>query len=122
MEVGIIDAVSEFVLYVVYTILMAAASVIAGYGAAFMRKLYENKRLERIANELLQKEDFTRRAVLAAQQIWGKTLNGPERYEKAYHRLSAQLETYGLKFTPQELEDLIESVYKELKIEYGKYW
>ena len=96
------------------TLLSAIAVVAVYYLTKFLKKNFDDKEQEVI-------REIARDGVLFAQEVF-EHLDGPKRYEKAMEHVSRRLKDLGIKIDAKDLEDIIHSVLKEVKSEFGALW
>ncbi|TCJ01605.1 phage holin [Cytobacillus praedii] len=95
-------------------ILAALINIAVGYVIVFLRK-------HKVIKELEAHKELVNIAVVAIQQAY-ETLDGNEKFELAKDWIVSMANSKGLKITDKEIEFLIDSAVKELKVEFGDEW
>ena len=95
--------------------------VAAGFVVALIKRSLGTEKMKRLTEELENKREIVETVVLFVQQVYTH-YDGEEKFAKAFERVAERLNEAGLKTSPAEIEDLIESSIKLFKKEFGDSW
>lgn len=95
--------------------------VAAGFVVALIKRSLGTEKMKRLTEELENKREIVETVVLFVQQVYAH-YDGEEKFAKAFERVAERLNEAGLKTSPAEIEDLIESSIKLFKKEFGDSW
>lgn len=104
----------EFTDSIILYLLLTLVTLLIGFGLAFLRA--------KLANEKdITLKSLARDAVLYAQETNGK-FSGIIRWDVATEIIESQAKKKGIKLESEDVEVLLKSVLKELKITAGEKW
>lgn len=111
----------EALFNLIVTILTVAINVVAYFLVKYLKTKAGVETLREIETYLLSKQELAKIAVLFAQQMY-KSFDGEIRYQKALQKLTELFDNYGFEIDDAELDALIESMLKQLKMEFSEEW
>ena len=110
------------------TLINAIVSVVAllmsgliGILISWLKKKLGVEKMKQIVAELENKQAIIDAVVLCVQQLY-ETLEGKEKYDKAFKLASKWLTEKGLEISANEIKVLIESSVKKMKKEFSEGW
>lgn len=112
---------NQDLLTAIISLLTLLGSGLIGILIAWLRKKLGVEKMRKIAAELDSKQAIVEAVVLCVQQVY-KAAKGTEKYEKAVVMAVEWLSEFGFTVSAVELETLIESAVKTLKLKFADAW
>jgi tyrosyl-tRNA synthetase len=113
--------IMDMLLNVIYSLIIVGMGALGTLTFSFLKEKVGIEKLERIKQELENKQKLAKIAVLFIQQVY-KDYNGEDKYNKAVEALVSLAVQNKIKLNENEIKLLIESALKSFKNEFGEQW
>lgn len=112
----------DLIMNLMYNLLLLLITAGVALAVDLIRRKLGTEKMRKIQAELETKQELALVAVKAVEQLWVRTLKGPEKVSKAAEIISNQANRIGLTIPPDEIEALIEWAVRTMKDEFGEQW
>ena len=112
---------NEALLNAVVSLVVLLMSGLIGILISWLKKKLGVEKMKQLVAEIENKQAIIDAVVLCVQQLY-ESLEGREKYDKAFKLASQWLGEKGLNVTANELKVLIESSVKKMKKEFADNW
>lgn len=117
MEI-IIPAATDFLSVIIYVLIFTISGIITIY----FRERYGVEKMHRIADELKNEESIAYRSLMLIKESLQESGLVDDNLQKTTEWTSKILKNKGIRVKPDEVEDIIKSVYNEFKEQFIGDW
>ncbi len=103
-------------------LILAAVLAVTGLATAWVKERLGVEKMQKIEAQLRNKESIAYRSLMLIQEALQESGLVEDNLDRATEWASKELKKMNIKVTPDELQDLIKSMYNEIKDEFIEQW
>ncbi len=103
-------------------LILAAVLAVTGLATAWVKERLGVEKMQKIEAQLRNKESIAYRSLMLMREALEESGLVEQNLDRATEWASKELKKMNIKVTPDELQDLIKSMYNEMKDEFIEQW
>lgn len=103
-------------------LILAAVLAVTGLATAWVKERLGVEKMQKIEAQLRNKESIAYRSLMLMREALEESGLVEQNLDRATEWASKELKKMNIKVTPDELQDLIKSMYNEIKDEFIEQW